>query len=1018
MPPRAGQHTLLGLESALASLRYPESRFAFEIYGQDGQIFYLVRSENYPPLPYVLASCYPQAQFSGLGDYAGRDHEMARDWLSLRHDERQHVLLGHLAAEPYLPLKSCDDQGLRQGEVDPLASILGYLAAVSRGGRRVGVRLLFRPAPSDWGAAWQRNLQRRLDRQDLSTAPTAPAAGRAADAGFLESVPIWAWLALAGAGGLGYLNWLLIQQQNYLAAAGADAAALTLSAGSVFLYRRLFGKPATRQYFDEQMVADKLASLGFITELQLTAFLPAQEGDAIAQDLLNGLAAAYVQFDHSAGNRWRWSRRRTLKTPTQQLLTSEPAPPLLGFQPLDKRRAHRSILSPRELATLWHLPLGESEVAAMPRAAARQLRPYLLGVDDGPLVGHVVGSDAPVRVSDAALRRHMLLLGKSGMGKSTFLKHILQGKFQAKARGEDSDAIVVVDPHADLIADLMPLVPPEIAHLTRLIDIGREDRAPAINLIDPDRFADRDRCIASIVDTLRFLSGVAWGPRMQAIFDHGLKGLYEYNAHPDTPYQQRLTLLDLLPLLAGAEPAPAAAAASSGGRGRRPPPAAPSAFQQQVLARVSDPEVLAWFRRFQGWSDQLRSEALAPVETRISAFASDVRARGVLGQWETTVSFSDALREGQIILVNPASGVVGPWVSALLGSTVVGLLDSALREQEKLPPDQRKRCLLVADEFHTIVGANWEELLAGIRKYGCAVLLATQSMARLDTPERNLKDGVLANVGGIVCYQMSGGDARIIADQVGRESGITETDLVSLDPYYAYVKLTTGESSLPPFAIRTREPDAGDPAAAQLIIDGLPNYTRDRRESLAAIARRMAEHEGFPLPAEAGATGAAAAGSDRAGGGAGAAPEGTRLRGVAEDAVAASQLDETTLAMIQRHLHDPGVQAVFDAGLKGRVNSLVAQGRREDRERIRQEERERAQRERPAAGTPSAAPEPAAPEPPAPERAAPPSEPTAEPADIFPPLPPEPPAPPVEPEPESAPALPFNRGRSRMGKRG
>ena len=76
----------------------------------------------------------------------------------------------------------------------------------------------------------------------------------------------------------------------------------------------------------------------------------------------------------------------------------------------------------------------------MLRAGSRQLRTYLQGVDQGALVGYAVGSNTPVRISDAVLRRHMLLLGKSGMGKSSLATHIIAGKLRDKAQGNDRDA--------------------------------------------------------------------------------------------------------------------------------------------------------------------------------------------------------------------------------------------------------------------------------------------------------------------------------------------------------------------------------------------------------------------------------------------------------------------------------------------------------------------------------------------------------------------------------------------------
>ena len=176
-----------------------------------------------------------------------------------------------------------------------------------------------------------------------------------------------------------------------------------------------------------------------------------------------------------------------------------------------------------------------------------------------------------------------------------------------------------------------------------------------------------------VIESLRHLWD-NWGPRMHDIMDCCLKTIYEYNDHHDTTPEEMLTMLDILPLLAFETPP-----------GRRPTGLAPlSEFQKRVLQRVSDPDLLMRFDRYSRWSEQLRNDAFAPVETRVSGFASDEDPRAIMGQWETTIDFAEVIREGLILLVNTARGTVGPYVSSLMGSSIVSLIDAALREQETM----------------------------------------------------------------------------------------------------------------------------------------------------------------------------------------------------------------------------------------------------------------------------------------------------------------------------------------------
>ena len=842
LPPRQGRYSLLGIEGAFASLRSKNSEFSFEIYAEDSLISYLSRASHYPALSGILAACYPQAQLAEPDEYMAENPRASNDWLHTLPNEALYALPMHLRHSPFLPLRYYTDQSLGRGETDPLASVLGYLSAASTDGCRLGARLLIHPANPQWADSYQRQLQQRLDKEDIAApAPKQQARppGPSTTADLVPGIPngvIAPFLAMVP---LTYFAYTLYESEMFAELAALAIGAPILGTAAFVAYRKLFKARSVRPYFDEEMAAAKIGAQGFHAELQLLGVLPKRLGKQPATDILGGLAAVYSQFDHQAGNAWRPGKIRQINTQTISPSSQRRPPLTIGPPPIDKRRMKQTILTPRELATIWHLPMGEEQSALMRRAGSRQLRTYLRGVDEGAMVGYAIGSDDSIHISDQVLRRHMLLLGKSGMGKTTLATHIIQGKLRDKASGTNDDAIVVIDPHADLIRDILDLVPPEIADKVRLIDLGNRERIPAINLLDPQLHKNRDRCVSIIIETLRHL-WENWGPRMQDIMDCCLKTIYEFNDHRTTTREEMLTMLDILPLLVFEAPA--------GSNGRRPTgPAQLSEFQKKVLQRVSDPDLLMRFERYSRWSEQLRNDAFAPVETRISGFASDQDPRAIMGQWETTIDFSEVIREGQILLVNTARGTVGRYVSSLIGSTVVSLIDSALREQETLSLHDRRNCLIVADEFHSITGAHWEELLAEIRKFGGRVMLITQGLARLDTPDRKLKAGVLANCGGLVCYQISGEDAATVVDEMGPGHGLTVTDLVGLRPYSAYLKLNIDDDSLPPFSIRTLPTETGSGEALHTITAHLIGYTRDREEVLERIAARMRANGGGSL---------------------------------------------------------------------------------------------------------------------------------------------------------------------------
>ena len=594
-----------------------------------------------------------------------------------------------------------------------------------------------------------------------------------------------------------------------------------LSAGLLaFWGARRLGSFTKRAYLDETLVEEKLKSLAFWSELQIVRVYRNEGDEDIARNGLEQVVDCIRSFDDPAGNSWdpgpvihytgmsvaRRNYKRSRLAGDNRILgwlagQDHDVHPFVGGSQIlgwvDPKRAEHTILSAREVATVWHPPLGMNEMASMERVSSGALVPYLGDLsssseDSGPLVG--MAGNREIRLPESSIEKHAVILGRSGVGKSTLIKHIVDYKLRRKAAGKDEGAMVVIDPHADLVREILQLVPTEIAHKVRLLDFGRQDRVPGLNLVDPGLFPDRDRCVDTIISTVRNL-WETWGGRLEDLLKNSLMIVYEFNSHPDTPRHEMLTMLDILLLLQDG---------AVSGRGREQTTEM-SPFQRHCLSRVTDPRLKQWFQMYLGWPRDTRAEAVGPVFSRIGAYAAHRRASVIMGQRETTIMLSDVLSEGLVLLVSTAQGTVGKGPAALMGGTIVSLVESALRDQESLPPGQRKKCLLICDEFQTVTGADWEGLFAEIRKYGCSMMLATQSIARLDTTERKLKAGVLGNVGVIIGYQMAAEDARIISAEMD-SLRVPENLLVNLYPHHCCVRINSNTTCYPAFSMKTLPP--------------------------------------------------------------------------------------------------------------------------------------------------------------------------------------------------------------------
>ena len=182
---------------------------------------------------------------------------------------------------------------------------------------------------------------------------------------------------------------------------------------------------------------------------------------------------------------------------------------------------------------------------------------------------------------------------------------------------------------------------------------------------------------------------------MQSILEQTVKTLHEANSHPHVEAEDQYTILVGLRLLTDEQ------------------------FRNPVLAKLRDPYLLEWWSRdFGGWRKEYQAEALAPVQTRLTYYASSLRARAILGQSRSTIDLRQTILEGGILFVSTAQGTVGRDVAALVGASLLNLVDSVIREQERLPLAQRRGALVVVDEMQTLPGVEFESMLSELGKFG------------------------------------------------------------------------------------------------------------------------------------------------------------------------------------------------------------------------------------------------------------------------------------------------------------
>ena len=519
-----------------------------------------------------------------------------------------------------------------------------------------------------------------------------------------------------------------------------------LARRAVAAFARKFAEHADRQAF-----ADKYAGHLYHVELRLmVAARPQSKAAALAK--LHEMAGVLGQFSLPKVATWRLSRVR------------RGGPPSRWF-------ARRSVVSCAELATLWHPATTSVQAPAMLVERSRELEPpppshlpTRKKHDDLAVLGRVRFRDRreAFGILPEDRMRHLYVVGKTGVGKSTLLLNMIAADIAA-GRG-----VQLLDPHGDLCNAVLETVPRSRTNDVILFDAADRSHPVGFNPLHCRTAAERPLVASAVVSAFKRMFGDSWGPRLEYILRHAVLTLIET---PGT------TLASLQRLLVD-EP-----------------------YRKQLVGRLSDPIVRDfWQMEWDSWKPTFRAEAVAPIQNKVGQFVSHPILRGILDRTERTLDLRRVLDEGRVLLCNLSKGRLGDDASNMLGSLLVTSLQLAAMSRADLPEPQRRPAFLYVDEFQSFVSTeSFATILSEARKYRLGLVVSHQYLEQLD---EQTAAAVFGNVGTIVAFQV-GRDAEVLAEQLG---DLEPADLRNLPKYQAYVRLlidglpsrTFSMSTLPP----------------------------------------------------------------------------------------------------------------------------------------------------------------------------------------------------------------------------
>lgn len=403
----------------------------------------------------------------------------------------------------------------------------------------------------------------------------------------------------------------------------------------------------------------------------------------------------------------------------------------------------------------------------MARAAASDMSSIYLGQRFG-----YAGINTPCCFQSRDFLRHVYVLGKTGMGKSTLLQLFIQGLMNAGA------GLAVLDPHGDLAQWSLDAVPPhrlpDVVHL----DLCDPDFAPSLNLVScalPE--ASRPRVAAALVSAFRHIWSDSWGPRLEYILYHSIRVLLD---------AQNVSLIALPRLLTD------------------------DAFRLSVVRQCRDPFVRSfWSAEYDAWDKRFRTEAIAPIQNKLGQLVAIPGVRQVLGQVRLRVNFPEALQRGCILIVNLAKGRLGDDASRLLGALITSVISAAAMERAAMPTEERRDFVLLLDEAQSFLSDTLASILSESRKFGLGLVLAHQYLDQLPLP---LQAATLGNTGTTFTFRVSGEDGNRLAMNFG---SFSPTQFIELPPFTALVRPIDGAGY--PFRLTIESPQPMEQTHADLI---------------------------------------------------------------------------------------------------------------------------------------------------------------------------------------------------------
>lgn len=343
-------------------------------------------------------------------------------------------------------------------------------------------------------------------------------------------------------------------------------------------------------------------------------------------------------------------------------------------------------------------------------------------------------------------RRHIYVIGKTGMGKTNLLENLVIQDIQ------HGHGVAFIDPHGDTAEKIIKAIPANRINDVIYFNPADQDFPVAFNVMEQVGLEHRHLVASGLVGVFKKIWADSWGPRLEYILRNAILALLEYPGS---------TLLGVTRILVDKE------------------------YRKRVVEKVSDPVVRSfWVDEFTKWNDRVLQEVIAPIQNKVGQFLSSSLIRNIVGQTKSSFDVREAMDSRKILILNLSKGRIGEDNSALLGAMMITKIQLAAMGRVDIEEETRKDFYLYVDEFQNFATESFANILSEARKYRLNLILANQYVAQVD---EKVRDAIFGNAGTIISFRVGASDAEFLEKEF--EPVFMTNDLVNLPKYNIYLKL-------------------------------------------------------------------------------------------------------------------------------------------------------------------------------------------------------------------------------------